>query len=174
MTEFKNKNENIDSLLSKFFPPDQTEQIKNNFASADALFEKFPAPNPSEQTTTEIKQKIAQQLKNRKHISWTGVLAKTASVAAIIVAVSAILLLNHTEKDSTEYAQNKQQTSLQQNGETDSDADISLFEAEIEQLRSELLAVNLGEENGTNGILTDRIEQIELEIIETENTFWKG
>ena len=180
MTEFKNKmngeqsrtNENIDRLLSKFFPPNQAQQIKTDFASADALFEKFPAPNPSQQTLTDIKQRIAQRLESRKHISWTGVLVKTVSVAAVIVIISAVLLVNYTGKDLTQYAKDKQQASLWQREETDSD--ISTFEAEIEQLKSELLAINLGEENGTNGTLVNQIEQLELEIIETENTFWKG
>jgi mannitol-specific phosphotransferase system IIBC component len=174
MTEFKNKNENIDRLLSKFFPPDQTEQIKTDFASADALFEKFPAPNPSPQTIAEIKQKIAAKLRTPNRISWTGVLVKTASVAAIIVIVSAVMLLNFNRKDSTQYAKDRQQTSLRQSEGTGPNTDIPTFEAELEQLKSELLAINLGEENTTNGTLVDQIEQLELEIIETENTFWKG
>jgi hypothetical protein len=169
MTEFKNKNENIDNLLRKFYSPDQAEEIKNDFASADALFEKFPAPKPSRQTTVKIEQKIVQQLKKRKHTSWKIVLVKTAAVAASVVIISAVMLLNYNRKDSTPYAKDKQQASLWQ-----SDTDISTFEAEINQLENELLAINLGEENGTNGVLTDRVEQVELEIIETENTFWKG
>jgi anti-sigma-K factor RskA len=176
MTEFKNKN--IDELLSKFFSPDQAEQIKNDFISADALFEKFPAPAPSQQRLADIKQKMAHRLENQKRISplwdalrhWTAVLLKTAAVAAIIVTASAVMLLNFNQEKPTQYSQNIQQTSVWQS----TDTSISSFEAEIEQLKNELLTINLGEENGTNGILTDRVEQIELETIETENTFWKG
>ncbi len=168
MTEFKNKN--IDKLLAKFFPPDQAEQIKNDFVSADALFEKFPAPLPAQQTIADIKQKINRQLETRRRINWTAVLAKTAAVAAAIVIVSAVILLNFNPKKSIRLAENKQQTSLWQG----SDTNLSTFEAEIEQLKNELLAINLGEENGKSGILTDRVEQLELEVIETENTFWKG
>ncbi len=172
MTEFRNKN--IDELLSKFFSPDQAEQIKNDFASADTLFEKFPAPDPSQQTLADIKQRIIRQLENRKRISWTAVFAKTAAVAAIVVIICAVILLNLYRKDSTQYAKDRQQTILWQSDQIGSDTDISASDAEIKQLKSELLAINLGEENGTNGVLTDRVEQLELEIIETENTFWKG
>jgi len=166
MTEFKNKN--IGELLSKFFPPDHAEQIKNDFASGDALFEKFPAPNPSQQTLTDIKQKITRQLENQKRIRWTAVLVKTAVAAAIITIASAVILLNFNQKKPNQYTKNEHQATLWQNEE------ISTFDAEIEQLNSELLAINLGEETGANGILTDRVDQLELEIIETENTFWKG
>jgi len=167
MTEFKNKNENIDDLLSKFYPPDQTRQIKNDFASADTLFEKSPAPNPSPQTIAQIKQKIDRQLEAQNRIHWTAVLVKTASVAAIIVIVSAVMLLNFNQKEPTQLA------SLQNDVKT-FEADLSLFSKELEQLNSELVAINLGEDNGTNGILTNQVDQVELEIIETENTFWKG
>ena len=172
MTELKNKN--IDDLLSKFYSPEQAEQIKNDFASADEIFEKYPAPNPSQQTTASIKQKIAQHLENRKRISWTAVLVKTASVAAIVVIFSAVLLLNHTEKDLNQYASNEQQTSSRQTEQIDSGIDVSFFEDEFKLLKNELFTINLGEDNGTNGILVDQIEKLELEIIETENTFWKG
>ena len=168
MTEFENKK--IDELLAKFFSPDQAEQIKNDFVSADALFEKFPAPAPSQQRLADIKQKIAHRLENQNRISWTAVLLKTAAVAAIIVIASAVVLLNFNQKKLTQSTQNTQQTSVWQN----TDTSISSFETEIEQFKNELLTINFGEENGTNGILTDRVEQLELETIETENTFWKG
>ncbi|MGA2915970.1 MAG: hypothetical protein ABSE89_08105 [Sedimentisphaerales bacterium] len=168
MTEFKNKN--IDELLSKFFSPDQAEQIKKDFASADALFEKSPAPAPTNQTLADIKQKIAHQLENQKRINWPTVLLKTAAVAAIIIIVSAVILSNFNRNRSTQSAQNGQQTSPWQNADTS----ISSFEAEIEQLKNELTAINYGEGNGTNGILTDQVEQVEIEVTEAENTFWKG
>jgi hypothetical protein len=174
MTEFKNKNENIDNLLSKFYPPEQAKQIKNDFASADALFEKFSAPNPSPQTIAQIKQKIDQQLKNRNRIHWTAIFVKTASVAAIVIIISAVTLLNFNRKNLTQYAEVNQQSASLQNDEKNFGADISLFSKELEQLNSELVAINLGEDNGTNGILTNQVDQVELEIIETENTFWKG
>ncbi len=173
MTEFKDKNDNIDDLLKKFYTPDETRHTKNDFASADAFFEKFPAPEPSQQTLTDIKQKIAQQLENRMRTSWTAVFIKTAAVAAIVAVVSALLLVNYTGENPIKIAKNKQQQ-LWQSDETGSDTDISAYDDEIKQLRSELLAINLGEENGTNEILSEQIEQLELEIVVNENTFWKG
>ena len=146
MTEFENKK--IDELLAKFFSPDQAEQIKNDFVSADALFEKFPAPAPSQQRLADIKQKIAHRLENQNRISWTAVLLKTAAVAAIIVIASAVVLLNFNQKKLTQSTQNTQQTSVWQN----TDTSISSFETEIEQFKNELLTINFGEENGTNGI----------------------
>ena len=99
---------------------------------------------------------------------------KTASVAAIVVIISAVMLLNFNRKKSTQYTEVNQQSASLQNDEKNFGADLSLFSKELEQLNSELVAINLGEDNGTNGILTNQVDQVELEIIETENTFWKG
>lgn len=166
MTEFKDKN--IDKLLSKFFTPDQAEQIKNDFTSADALFEKFPAPQPSQQTLAEIKQRITRQLEAGKRINWAAVFTKTAAVAAVAAVLCAVIMLNFNQKKPSQSATNQQQTTLWQSEE------VSTFDAEISQLKGELLAINLGEENGTTDILNERTEQLDLEIVETENTFWKG
>jgi mannitol-specific phosphotransferase system IIBC component len=174
MTEFKNKNENIDDLLSKFYSPDQAKQAKNDFVFADVLFEKSPAPNPSPQTIAQIKQKIDQRLEKRSRTHWTVVFVKTASVAAIVVIVSAVMLLNFNQKEPIQHIEADQQSASLQNYEKNFEADLSLFSKELEQLNSELVAISLGENNGTNGILTNQVDQVEIEIIEAENTFWKG
>jgi hypothetical protein len=168
MSEFKNKN--IDALLSKFFSPEQAEQIKNDFASADALFEKFPAPNPPQQTLADIKQKISQRLENQKQVRWPAVFIKTAAIAVIIVIIHAVMPVNFNKTKPNQYVKTVEQSLLWQDEETD----VSAYNAEITQLKNELMAINLGEETSANGILTDSLQQLELEIIETENTFWKG
>ncbi|MBN1787928.1 MAG: hypothetical protein JW806_05975 [Sedimentisphaerales bacterium] len=173
MTERENKN--IDELLSKFYSPEQAEEMKNDIASGDLLFEKYPAPGPSQQVTAEIKQKIAQRLENRKSPSLPTIILKTASAAAIIVIFSAVLLLNHTRIKSDRYtADNKLSVPTEQTDYIASEIDISTFEDELKQLKNELLTINLGEYSGTNGTLVDQVEELELEIIEVENTFWKG
>jgi len=53
----------------------------------------------------------------------------------------------------------------------DDDADLASLAAEIEQIESDLLAVQLGE-NGDNG--SGAAAELELELIEINNDFWKG
>lgn len=172
MTESKNKN--IDELLSKFYSRQEAEQIKSDLASADLLFEKYPAPNLTEKTIAEIKQRIARHLENQNRISWPAVLTKTAAVAAVVAIFSAVLLLNHTGKDLNQYAVNEQQISSEQTDEAEAGVDVSFFETELNLLRNEFFTINLDEDNGANGTLVEQIEKIELEIIDTKNTFWKG
>jgi hypothetical protein len=170
MSNFKNTNDNLNRLLSKFYSAQQAEEIKKDFADADGLFEKFSAPKLSEQTIAEIKNRIAARLLTQKHINWPAVLIKTAAVAAIIIIV-AVLVTIGSKPDDNRIA--KTQPDIQKIQLID-ETDISEFETELQLLRSELLAINYGETNGTNGSLSDSVEDAELEIIETDNTFWKG
>ncbi len=167
MTE--NKNKNFDEILSEFFTPDQAEQIKKDFSAGDGFFEKYPAPAPAQQMLADIKQKMNHRLEKQKRINWPTILLKTAAVAAIVVIVSAIL--TNFSNRLIQPAQNESPASVWQK----TDTNISSYEAEIKQLKNELTAINFGEEkNGTNGILSDRVEKIETETIEMENSFWKG
>ncbi len=161
------ENKNFDEILSEFFTPDQAGQIKKDFSAGDGFFEKYPVPAPTQQMLADIKQKMNHRLEKQKRVNWPMILLKTAAVAAIVIVVSAILTNFHDRPIQS--AQNELQASVWQKADTS----ISSFEAEIEQLKNELTALNYGEENGS-GILTDQVEQAEIETIETENSFWKG
>jgi hypothetical protein len=170
MSNFKNKNDNLDRLLSKFYSAKQAEEMKKDFADADEFFEKFSAPKPSEQTIMEIKNKISAGLLTQKHITWPAILVKTAAVAVILIT-AAVLINIRNKPTNNQIAETRPDIEkIQLIDETD----ISVFETELQLLRSELLAINYGETNGTNGSLSDSVEDAELEIIETDNTFWKG
>jgi hypothetical protein len=57
---------------------------------------------------------------------------------------------------------------------TQTDNTITALEKEAELLGGELVAVRLGEDNGKSEQINDRIGNVEAEIIDTENFFWKG
>ncbi|MDD5011538.1 MAG: hypothetical protein PHQ00_05395 [Phycisphaerae bacterium] len=162
----ENKKENIDNLLSRFYRPDELEQIKIDLTEADRLFEKYPAPQVSQEVIDEIKSKISRR---QKRIAYSSVLAKTAAAAAAIVIIVAVLLTQNAERRPASRTQNGYEATL-----TKVDNNIASLEKEISLLRDELFSVCLNEDNGTNGQLSEAINNIDTEIIETEGLFWKG
>ncbi|MBU1259790.1 MAG: hypothetical protein KJ757_06465 [Planctomycetes bacterium] len=164
MTE--NKKENIDNLLSRFYRADEIEQIKIDLTEADRLFEKYPSPQVSQEVIDEIKSKISRK---QRRIAFSSVLVKTAAVAAVVIIGAALLMQNIKEVPVSHSAQNGYQAALAK-----VDSNIASLEKEIELLRDELLAIRLNEDDGTNGELADAINNVDTEIIETENLFWKG
>ncbi|MFA5293582.1 MAG: hypothetical protein WC496_11175 [Phycisphaerae bacterium] len=163
----ENKKENIDVLLSKFYSAGEVERIKIDIAETDRLFEKFLAPKISQETVDRIKLQISRK---QKRIAFLTIFVKTAAVAAVVI-IGAVLLLQDTggKKPADNYAQNGYQASLSQ-----VDSSIAALEKEIELLRGELFAVRLNEDDGTNGRLAEQVGNVETEIIDTENFFWKG
>ena len=164
MTE--NKNENIDNLLSQFFSPEKAEQIKNDIAQGEQLFDGYRAPQPQEYIINRIKLNISR---NRRHTGILQVLVKTIAVAAVVLVASYLLLQDSARQNPVNNSLSTYQAAL-----TQTDNNISTLEKEIELLNGEVIAVRLGEDNGTNGQLSERIGNVETEIIDTENFFWKG
>jgi len=164
MTE--NKKENIDNLLSRFYTADEIKQIKIDLTEADRLFEKYPAPQVSQEVIEEIKLKISR--KQRRAV-FSAIIVKTAAVAAIVIFGAILLMQNIDREKPVSLTQNGYQAALAQ-----MDNNIAVLEKEIELLRDELVTIRLNEDNGTNGQLADAINNVDTEIIETENFFWKG
>jgi hypothetical protein len=169
MTE--NKKENIDNLLSRFYPTEQAEQIKNDLIETDRLFEKFPAPQVSQKVIDDIKLKIDRK---QKRLVFLTVLVKTAAIAAIVIISAVLLLQNINPQKPTGYTQNGYEAALWQTDSNGTDPGIASLEKEIELLKGELVAIRLNEDNGTNEQLADSINNVDTEITEVENYFWKG
>lgn len=167
----KNKKENIDNLLSRFYSTEQAEQIKNDLTETDRLFEKLPAPQVSQKVIDEIKLKIS---KKQTRLAFSTVLVKTAAVAAIVIIGAVLLLQNINRQEPTNNIQDGYQAALWQTDSNGTDPGIASLEKEIELLKGELVAIRLNEDNGTNEQLADSINNVDTEITEIENYFWKG
>jgi hypothetical protein len=163
----ENKKENIDNLLSRFYSPDQAEQIKKDIAQGEQLFDGYRAPQPQENIINNIKLNISRK---RRHTGILHVLVKTIAVAAVVLVASYLLLQNTaTQKPAVNNIQNSYRAAM-----TRTDNSITELEKEAQLLGSEVMAVRLGEDNGTNEQLSDSVGNVETEIIDTENFFWKG
>jgi hypothetical protein len=160
----KNKNENIDNVLSQFYAPDQAEHIKKDIAEGEKLFDEYRAPEPEEKIINNIKLKISHR---RRHTALLSVFVKTIAVAAVVLIASYLFVQDNNRPKATE--NNSYQAAL-----TRMDNNISALEKEFELLKGEVVAVRLGEDNGTNEQFSERVGNVETEIINTENFFWKG
>lgn len=136
----------------------------SDLTEIDRIFEKFPAPGPSPVLIEDIKRRINLR---QKRISVPNLILKTAAVAAVVL-LTWFFLLDDVNKPVENVNDNFQNLISQ------ADNNISEFEKEIELLRSELLSVRLNEYDGTNGLLTESVTSLEAELIEIDNSFWKG
>ena len=167
--------ENLRHLFERFFAEEDAERCAEDVRKAEQMLQQWPAPEPDDELMVDIKAAVAARLQQRKEGAFRRAVYKVAAVAAMvfIVAVINVKVFDRGESKPGEIVT----ASLWPAGIWDSedvsvdDAILSALNAQIEQIESEVLALQLGE-NGGNG---DRaVAELEMEFLDIVSDFWKG
>jgi len=172
--EGQNK-ENLKELFEKFGDSEQAKQAVEDIQKAERILRKQPAPEPDGELIANIKAEIARALLRRKANAFRRIAYKVAAAAAAVIILAAISA-KLFEKDRGEperlaYASIIPAAIWESDDIATDDEDLAILAAEIEQIESELQAWQLGE-NGGNGHID--VVELEMELIEINNIFWKG
>jgi len=170
----KRNEENLKELFEKFLDSEQAERNAEDIRKGEEMFREYPAPKPDDELIADIKAEIARELLGRKRRVTKRVVYKVAAVAAVFF-ILAVLNVKIFEKgggpgkvikasvlpavlwDSEDIAAD--------------DVDLAILTAAIEEIESEALALELGE-NGGNGQID--VTELEIELMEINSDFWKG
>ncbi|HAL44943.1 MAG: hypothetical protein A2Y12_07065 [Planctomycetes bacterium GWF2_42_9] len=147
------KNENFDLT-----------ELKRDSLEIDELFSKYPAPQPPPALVDDIKRRIQSQ---RQRISIPKLILKTAAVAAVVILAWTYIFDGLRENPIAKSSETSDTVFAK------ADENLSELEKEVDLLRSEFLSVSLNEES-TSGLFNDILTTVESQILETDNTFWKG
>ena len=169
--------ENLKELFGKFLDAEQAESCVEDVQKAEQILREHPAPEPDDMLIANIKAEIAMRLPAGRTYVFKQIAYKVVGIAAAVIILTAIGL-RLFDKGGVEPNGGVQYTSIIPTAiwESDdiaaADANLATFTVEIEQIENELLALQLGEDDG-NG---DRsITELEMELIEINNSdFWKG
>ncbi len=171
--------ENLKELFEKFIDAEQAEKYAEDVQKAEQILREHPAPEPDAMLIANIKAEIAMRLpagRTRRTGVFKQIAYKTVSVAAAVIFLTAIGLRlfdkSGVEPNGVQYATIIPTAIWESDDIAAADANLAIFTVEIEQIENELLALQLGEDDG-NG---DRsITELEMELIEINNSdFWKG
>ncbi len=171
---YQNK-EDPRQLFEKFLDPEQAGQAAQDLRTGEQILVRYPAPAPDNRTIAGIKLKISGALLRKranKH-KQIGYKAVVAAAAVIIVAALTITLVEKAavESETAAYSSKIAKVIWDSDNVADDDADLALLTAEIEQIESQHLALQLSE-NGGNG--HTEVAELETELIEINSDFWKG
>ena len=163
-------NENLNELLGKFLGPEDVEQGLEDFAKAEQIFNANPAPQPDAMLIADIKSNVEAALAAKK--SFRRAVYKVMSVAAAIF-ITAIISVLVFESGGNRYVATITMPAViwESDDMAFDDAEMVTLAAEIEELESEAMALQLAE-NGGSGY--DAAEELEMELIEIDSDFWKG
>ncbi|MDD5327145.1 MAG: hypothetical protein PHY02_04940 [Phycisphaerae bacterium] len=162
------QNENLKELFEKFVEGEQAEQAAEDIRKGEQILGGNPAPQPDDELIANIKAEIAVSLYNKKQDTLRRTAYKMMAVAAgfMLLAVISVKLF---EKNSIE-PERAVNSPAALSAVWDNSADETLT-AEIEQIESDLFAMQ-SSENSSNG--SEAVTELEMEMIETNNDFWKG
>jgi len=176
--------ENLKELFEKFLSAEQAKQALEDVRKGEQILREHPAPQPDGKLIADIKVKTARALLRRKASAFKRIAYKAAAVAAvfIILAVIGVKLFEKGGGEPRPYQVRGEperiitasiipKTIWESDDIADDDADLATLIAEIEQIESEALALQL-DENDSNGNIA--VTELEMELIEINSNFWKG
>lgn len=167
--------ENLKKLFEKFVGGEQAKQAVEDIQKGERILRNYPAPEPDRKLITNIKAGIAANLQHKKEKAFRTIVYKTMAVAAafILVAVISVKLSerNKRETERPAVASTMPKSVWESKCLADDGADSAVLVAEVEQIESDLLAMQ-SNENGGNGY-KDATE-LEMELSEIDSDFWKG
>jgi hypothetical protein len=164
-----NKNdENLESLFDDFFDEQQSKSSANDVSAADKLFDDNPAPKPSAELIEQIKGRVEQKLSQQKNHRTTHHYLKIMAAAAAVILISFVVLQILSNK--TEPPGKSKINEWVLDNSTESDIEFAVLAAEIDEIEEEIITMNLAE----NGIESESIDELEIELMEINDDFWKG
>jgi len=168
--------ENLKELFEKFLGAEQAEMAVEDVEKAEQILREHPVPAPDDALIANIKSEIAEAILPRQVNVFRRIPYKMAVVAAAAVIVVASISVRLFDKSGggpgrVTYAEMIPEALWESRDISADYVELATFAAEIEQIESEVLTLQLSE-NGGNG---DRaVSELEMELIEIAGDFWKG
>ena len=166
--------ENLKELFEKFLDAEQAESCAEDVQKAEEILREHPAPEPDDMLIANIKAEIAMRLPAGRTYVFKQIAYKVVGIAAAVIILTAIGLRlfdkGGVEPKGVVYASIIPTAIWESEDIAAADASLAIFTVEIEQIENELLALQLGEDDG-NG---DRsVTELEMELVAINNDFWK-
>ena len=166
--------ENLKDLFEKFVDAGQAEKAAEDIRKGEEILSAHPGPEPDGEVIAGIKAEVARELSRRKTRVTKRVVYKAASVAAafiILASVSVKIFEKGGEQGKVVRASILPSAIWESEDLAADDVDLAILTAEIREIEEDALALQLGE-NGGNGHID--LEELEIELMEISNDFWKG
>jgi len=166
--------ENLKEVFEKFLEPKEAEEAVEDIRKGEQILREHPVSEPDSKLIADIKAEVGKVVLRRKTNVFRRIVYKSAVVAASVIFLAAIgikLFEKGGESERVITASILPAVIWESERLADDDADLAILTAEIEQIESDLLAVQVGE-NGGNG--HEAVTELEVELIEINGDFWKG
>ncbi|AQT69025.1 hypothetical protein STSP2_02204 [Anaerohalosphaera lusitana] len=160
----KTNNENLKTLLNRFYDDASASQIEREIADGDELMSRFTSPHPSGQAVNNVKDLLGAELSGRRKRRYAFRVA--GSVAAVLLIAISILFTTDTLNTRVEPEQSSSVYAFDSKS-----LDESELYAEFEEIEESFVQVRTG---GWDASESDDLDELESEFDEIAGNFWKG
>jgi len=162
----REQKEDIKELLEQFY---EAEEAAEDIRKGEQLFAERPAPEPGPQLIANIKAVMAAELVRRRAKRQRRLFIRIAAAfaAAAIITLS-VLYTPESQKESPRIISS---SVWESENIAEADPEFSLLNDEADEIKNELLALRLGENNDYE---YSEVIRLETELEEINGDFWKG
>lgn len=181
--------ENLDQLLHRFYDDETAGQMQKDIHAGDALFHSFDVPAPDDAAVAKIAQRMEKALGRKK--SRKGLWYMFASSAAVILFAAGILFFSTDPavppagNDRTvTRVERKVEDSFWTDETLDENVQVAAISREIEDIERSLHLLSRGESivretaldsyDYENEMENYGLTELEIEILDYSESFWKG
>ncbi len=169
------KNKELRQLLKKLLDEKQAAQTLKDFEWANKILRENPAPQPDRQLLDNIKTQIRSKLdKRRASLNKRRLAFRMAAAAAAVVILAAFIanMLEKTDQNHKSPAVDVMPMEMWKNQDLNQvDPTLATISIQTENIRRELLSLQLGDDSADN---QRTLVDLEVELAEIESEFWKG
>lgn len=166
----KNK-ENPEELFEKFLDSQQARQAAEDILEGEQIISQHPAPVPDAKLVADIKVEMSESLHRQRARAHRRMVYKLVAAAAVIVLAGVSVKLYITTRSGPAKTFAMSEVIWESDDITADDVELAVLTAEIEQIESEIMALQLAD-NGGNGY--GAVTDLEIELVEINSDFWKG
>ena len=159
----------LEELFGRFCNDGDAEAAAADVRAAEQLLDLYPAPEPAPETLAEIRRRMMLTLRLRRRRRRAVFRGLTAAAALLAIAVIARFTGGPAGPVAVNQAGILPVAIWESDNVAADDLEIAYFDAEIRQIETQLRRLEGGDRDGDS----DRLERIEMELMQIDTVFWK-
>jgi hypothetical protein len=157
-------------LIERLYDAAEAGKVAEDIRGGQRFLELYPAPEPDARVVSDIKARITIKLSRRSKGRRRTYESVAAAAAVVIIALIGLLGRGPFGAPTLAQASLIPTAIWESDNLAADDLEIVYFNTEIEQIEARLQTLESGDAEAPG----DRLESIEMELIEIEADFWKG
>jgi len=163
--------ENLVELLRRFMDEPAAREAQADIQAGEQWLATYPAPAPRSQVITAIHAQMILSARRRHRIVRLAHGSLAAAAAIVILALIGPFGPRSASRSPSPYMAFIPTALWESDDITTADLDLAYFSSEIRQIEAQMLALETGENETSEG---DASDEIELELLAIQAEVWKG